>query len=111
MPLLGSYDILNCRSMSILSLNIGVSTTNGMVIAMNIKPLDTITPNQTIFSVRDNSTNKVSLVFRFQPPSNTDLVTNYGSGWNTPITGPMLTPSNLPFIDLFDFLNQNYNLH
>ncbi len=110
MPLLGAYNTLNCRIMSILSQNVGASTTNGMVIAMNIKPLDTVTPNQTFFSVRDNSTNKVSLAFRFQPPSNTDLVTNYGSGWNTPITGPMLIPSNLLFFDLFDCLNKNFNL-
>jgi len=100
MPLLEAYNILNCRIMSILSLNVGASTTNGIVIAMNIIPLDTITPNQTIFSVRDNSTNKVSLSFRFQPPSNTDLVTDYGSGWNAPIEGPDLTPSNLPLFFL-----------
>jgi len=110
MPLLGAYNTLDCRSIGILSLNSGASTTNGMVIAMDINPLDPETSNQVIFSVRDNSTNEVSLALRFQPPSNTDLVTNYGSGWNTPITGPMLTPSNLPFFDLFDCLNQNYNL-
>jgi hypothetical protein len=100
MPLLGAYNTLDCSSISILSLNIGASTTNGMVIAMDINPLDTATSNQVIFSMRNNSTNDVSLAFRFQPPSNTDLVTDYGSGWNTPIEGPDLTPSNLPLFFL-----------
>ncbi len=96
MPLLGAYNTLNCKNISILSLNSGASTTNGMVIAIDINPLDPATSNQVIFSVRDNSTNDVSLAFRFQPPSNTDLVTDYGSGWNAPIGGPSLTPSNFP---------------
>ena len=107
MPQLGPYNILNCRSMSILSLNGGSSSTNGMVIAMDIKPLDTTTPSQTIFSIRDSTNNKVTLAFTFQPPSGTNLAANYGSGWNLISAGPTLTPSNsLLCTHSLDNLNQ-----
>ena len=80
--------------MSMLSLTTGVSSIDGMVIAMDVKPLDDTTSDQTIFSIRDNSNNIVRIVFTFEPPSSTNFIVNYGSGQNSPITGPTLTPSN-----------------
>ncbi len=76
-----------------LSLTTGVSSTDGMVIAMDVKPLDTTISDQTIFSIRDNSNNYVPIAFTFKPPSSTNFLTNYDVGPNPLIPGPALIPS------------------
>ena len=58
-PVLNIHNILNCRANSILSYSIGGTAPNGIIIAMDIKPLSGGPATQTLFSIRDSSTNTV----------------------------------------------------
>lgn len=61
-PYLSIDNVLNCRANTILSFNVGGIAANGTVIAMDIQPYSGGPSTQTIFSIRDSSTNLVSFV-------------------------------------------------
>ena len=94
MPQLGPYNTLNCRP-----LPTGGSTKKGLVIAMDVKPLDTSTEDQTIFSLRDSTNNNVFLAFVFNPPNGAYFTYNSDSGWKS-VVGPSLASRNLKLVHL-----------
>ena len=59
-PALGVPNLLQCRADSILSFNVGVVAPYGAIFAMDIYPHPGGPPTQTLFSIRDGSTNSVS---------------------------------------------------
>ena len=62
-PSLGLYNLLQCRADSILSFVVGSGAApNGAVFAMDIYPYSGGPSTQTLFSIRDGSTNSVSFV-------------------------------------------------
>ena len=58
-PVLNIDNVLNCRANTILSFSIGGIVPNGIIISMDIRPLAGGPATQTLFSIRDSSTNVV----------------------------------------------------
>ena len=69
-PVLGVPNLLQCRSDSILSFNVGGSAPNGAVFAMDIYWYSGGPSTQTLFSIRDGSTNSVSFAAEISDSSN-----------------------------------------
>ena len=65
-PTFGRYNILRCRAGQIASfpLNATISR-NGLIVALDFYPYSDGRPTQTIFSIRDTSTNTISLRLDF----------------------------------------------
>mgnify|MGYP000964122600 CR=1 FL=1 len=61
-PVLVANNLLQCRADSILSFIVGSGAPNGGVLAMDIYPYSGGPSTQTLFSIRDGSTNSVSFV-------------------------------------------------
>ena len=59
-PVLSVNNLLRCRADSILSFPVGGIAPNGATFAMDIKPYSGGPSTQTLFSIRDGSTNSVS---------------------------------------------------
>ena len=59
-PVLSVNNLLRCRADSILSFPVGGVAPNGATFAMDIKPYSGGPSTQTLFSIRDGSTNSVS---------------------------------------------------
>ena len=90
-PVLSVNNLLQCRADSILSLNVGGSAPNGAVFAMDIFPHPDGPPTQTIFSIRDGSTNSVS--FAAELSDSTSEITFYrkdSSGSLVAVASPTL---------------------
>jgi len=77
--------VLNCRANTILSFSVGGTTgPNGIIIAMDIRPLSGGPSTQTLFSIRDSSTNVVP--FMAELSDSTGYLTFYrkdsSGAWN-----------------------------
>ena len=56
---------MRCRANSILSFNVGGVAPNGVVFAMDIYPNSGGPETQTLFSIRDSSTNSIAFVAEY----------------------------------------------
>ena len=90
-PVLGVPNLLQCRANSILSFNVGGSAPNGAVFAMDIYPYSGGPSTQTLFSIRDGSTNKVS--FTAELSDSTGKITFYRKDSVTSMMTAVATPS------------------
>ena len=61
-PIFSIFNVLNCRTNSILSFNTGLTAPDGIVISMDIQPLSGGPSTQTLFSIRGSNSNIVALV-------------------------------------------------
>ena len=94
-PALSVKNILRCRADSILSFNVGSGASNGAIFAMDIYPYSGGPSPQTLFSIRDGSTNLVSFVAEFSDSTgSTSEITFYrkdSSGSLIAVATPSLT--------------------
>ena len=90
-PDLSVENILHCRADSILSFNVGGSAPNGAVFAMDIYPYSGGPSTQTLFSIRDGSTNLVS--FAAELSDSTNEITFYRKDSITSLLTAVATPS------------------
>ena len=109
-PVLNIDNVLNCRANTILSYSIGGTTPNGIIIAMNIRPLSGGPATQTLFSIRDGSTNAVAFVAELS--DTTGYLTFYrkdssGTFNSYPMTTHALQKSKY-FITYFLYSNRMY---
>jgi len=103
-PNTGAYNVLYCRPGTYLSFSTGASTTNGLVVAMNAYFYSAYVSagnTQTIFAIRDSSTNYVSLTAELMPSSTIQISQQTSSGtWAVVLTSPILTLGKFFFIVL-----------
>ena len=102
-PVLSVKNILSCRDDSILSFNVGGVAPNGAVFAMDIYPYSGGPSTQTLFSIRDGSTNSVS--FTAELSDSTSKITFYRkdsiSGSLMVIATPSLTLTKGLFLSFY----------
>ena len=88
-------NILRCRANSILTFNVGGVAPKGAVFAMDIHPYTDGPSPQTLFSIRDGSTNLVSFVAELSDSTgSTSEITFYrkdSSGSLIAVATPSLT--------------------
>ena len=107
-PDLNVDNVLNCRANTILSFSVrGTSAPNGIIIAMNIRPLSGGLATQTLFSIRGSSTNVVP--FRAELSDSTGYLTFHRKDsdgiWNNYPTTLALQKGKTNFV-LLQFSNQ-----
>ena len=90
-PVFSVKNILRCRPDSILSFNVGAGGPNGAVFAMDIYPYSGGPSTQTLFSIRDGSTNLVS--FAAELSDSTNEITFYRKDSITSLLTAVATPS------------------
>ena len=92
-PILSVKNILRCRADSILSFNMEGIAPNGAVFAMDIYPYTGGPSTQTLFSIRDATTNSVA--FAAELSDSTNKITFYrkdsSSGSLVAVATPSLT--------------------
>ena len=94
-PALSVKNLLRCRADSILSFNVGRGASNGAIFAMDIYPYSGGPSPQTLFSIRDGSTNLVPFVAELSDSTgSTSEITFYrkdSSGSLIAVATPSLT--------------------
>ena len=105
-PVLGVNNLLRCRADSILSFDVGDPAPKGAVFAMDIYPYSGGPSTQTLFSIRDDSTNSVS--FAAELSDSTSKITFYRkdsvTGLLTAVATPPLTLAKGNFIFYYENL-------
>ena len=114
-PQLNIDNVLNCRANTILSFSVGgTSAPTGIIIiiiAMDIRPLSGGPTTQTLFSIRDSSTNVVP--FRAELSDSTGYLTFHrkdSSGtWNSyPTTLALQKSKQIYFMNVIYFITLNH---
>jgi hypothetical protein len=78
----GPYNMIMCRPGAVLSYNTGTNNANGINIAFDIKIYSPATTIQNLFSLRENSTNYVSLTTYYDPADSLIKVQLENPNWN-----------------------------
>lgn len=84
-PTFGPDNTLQCRSDTIFTFGVGTVATDGLVIAMDIKPYSGGPSTQTIFSIRDITSNIVPFVVNLDDATGTVTVVRTNSD-GSPVT-------------------------
>lgn len=87
-PDFGPYNVLKCRPGTLLSYSQPVPATNGFIASFNFKPYTGYNNKQSIFSIRDSSTNFVSMIVLYDPTSDKIAVKTQSTSnvWTTIVT-------------------------
>mgnify|MGYP000960593013 FL=1 len=104
-PVFSVKNVLRCRADSILSFNVGAAGPNGAVFAMDIYPYSGGPSTQTLFSIRDGSTNSVS--FAAELSDSTNQITFYRKDSVTGMMTAVATPSlQLPKSNFYFYIEK-----